>query len=186
MKKDKYGLLDHEELIVRFACSTDIGKRPLSIITLTRLLDHRHTETGRCDPSLITLTARIYLWLTIKSRYATIQRDIKFFRDIGIIKRQQRYDKSNVYEFNFDWGTGNANDLRKEGFVEDDWHVSDEEKAAIKAILDTKDPTQKPGKYARKGKNHRPQKPKIEKPVEVEEEDEDLAAFRCLAQQVRV
>jgi Helix-turn-helix domain len=94
--------LDYWKLVDRVACSGDVS--PTAVIVLMRLLQHRHTTTGQCNPSIETLATRLFPNLAARSGYDKVQNAIRELKKTGIIQVNHRFGSSSVYLFKFGWG----------------------------------------------------------------------------------
>jgi hypothetical protein len=94
--------LDYWSLIDRVACSGDVS--PTAIVVLMRLLQHRNTETGQCNPSIALLAQRLFPKLAARSAYDKVEKAIRELKRAGIIHVIQRYNATSIYRFAFSWG----------------------------------------------------------------------------------
>jgi hypothetical protein len=94
--------LDYWKLIDRVACSGAVS--PTAVIVLMRLLQHRNTETGQCNPGVQLLAKRLLPKHTAGSGYNKVHRAIGELKENGIVRVIQRYNNSAIYKFKFDWG----------------------------------------------------------------------------------
>ncbi len=115
--------LDYWKLIDRVTCSGDVSAT--DVVVLMRLLQHRNTETGRCDPSIWTLAKRLFPKLTAASGYNKVWRSIQKLKKEEIIRVIHQHDSSSIYQFDFGWGYG---------LIDTSLSLSDEEKGFIKTM----------------------------------------------------
>ena len=94
--------LDYWKLIDRVACSGAVS--PFTVVVLMRLLQHRNTETGQCNPGVQLLAKRLLPKHTAGSGYNKVHRAIGELKENGIVRVIQRYNNSAIYKFKFDWG----------------------------------------------------------------------------------
>jgi hypothetical protein len=99
------GRLDYWKLIDRVACSGDVT--PPAILVLARLLQHRNTKTGQCNPGIKLLAKRLFPKLSPRTGYEKVARAMKELVNARIMKVDRQFNATSIYKFAFEWGTKN-------------------------------------------------------------------------------
>lgn len=106
ISKPKYTSVDHWNLLDRVNCSNAYSYGAMKV--LMRLLKHRNVETGLCFPTYEFLARCIFPDRSPKAGRAAVECAIKELKDKGVIIIEQQYNGPNLYDFDFEWGTGSG------------------------------------------------------------------------------
>src|SRR5262245_37111341 len=103
MLTSKEERLDYWKLIDRVACSGDVSST--AVVVLMRLLQHRNTKTGQCNPGIKLLAKRLFPNLALRTGYEKVQRAINELVDANVVRVVRRFNATSIYLFAFEWGT---------------------------------------------------------------------------------
>lgn len=90
------------KLLSKANCTPKLSGNALKV--LFRLLEHRNTSTGQCNPSIERLASDIFSHLAPSTGYEKVKKALRELRETGIIKSVRTFHSKSHYSFVWDYG----------------------------------------------------------------------------------